>query len=92
MESVTFVITATVAEIRPNGLLVLEAHKVIQNNEEQWECRLSGICRREDISPDNMVMSENIAELRIEKRESGAIRDAYKRGWFTRWFDEFNPF
>ena len=87
-----FNIACYVADIRPNGNLVLEAHRVIRINEESWEVSLSGVYRREDIGPDNVVLSRNIVELKIDKRERGIVRDGYKRGWFLRWFDEFHPF
>ena len=54
--------------------------------------RLTGIIRREDVLPNNTVLSENVAELSIFKRELGHVRDGYKRGWFTYWFDRFSPF
>lgn len=85
-------ITATVVDVRPNGNLVIEAHKTIRNNNEMTEVMLSGIVRPEDITPKNTVLSENIAELRIEKRETGHVRDAYRRGWFLEWLDRYKPF
>jgi flagellar L-ring protein precursor FlgH len=91
-EALAFDITAEVVDIRPNGLLVLEAHDTLQNNEEVWEYSLSGICRPEDIDPGNVILSKHIAQIRVWKREHGQIRDSYRRGWFVRWFDRFNPF
>ena len=91
-ESLKFEIAATVAAILPNGNVVLEAHRTIRNDDEQWMHSLSGVCRREDIGPGNVVLSKDIANLQIEKRELGQIYDSYKRGWLTRWWDQFGPF
>jgi flagellar L-ring protein FlgH len=91
-EALAFDITAEVVDIRPNGLLVLEAHDTFRNNEEVWEYSLSGVCRAEDIDPGNVILSKHISQLHVWKRERGQIRDSYRRGWFTRWFDTLNPF
>jgi flagellar L-ring protein precursor FlgH len=87
-----FNITATVVDIRPNGNLVLEAHNMVRDNNEITEASLTGIVRREDVLPNNTVFSEKIAELSIHKRETGQIRDATKRGWLFRFYDDFKPF
>lgn len=90
-DSMTFTIAAKVVDIRPNGNLVIEARRTIENNSEMWQQSLTGTIRREDVSPDNKVLSEDVAELRIRKRETGQVRDAYRRGWLTRFFDMFQP-
>lgn len=90
-DSLTFTIAAKVVDIRPNGNLVVEARRTIQNNEETWEQCLTGTIRREDVTPDNKVQSEDVAELRIYKRESGRVRDAYRRGWLVRFFEKWQP-
>ena len=92
VESLKFEIAAKVAAILPNGNLVLEAHRQVVNNDEVWMHSLTGVCRREDIGPGNMILSEDIADLEVSKREHGHVRDSYKRGWFTLWLDRFNPF
>ena len=90
-DGMSFKIAATVVDIRPNQTLVLEAHRTVRNNEEVWEQSLTGIVRREDITPQNSVRSERIAELSIYKREVGHIRDAYRRGWLTKFWDSVSP-
>ncbi len=92
LERVTFDITAEVADIRANGTLVLAARKTVRINDESWQYALSGLCRIEDIAPNNVVLSSNIAELDVHKRERGTIRDSYRRGWVMKWYDAFRPF
>jgi flagellar L-ring protein precursor FlgH len=73
--------------------VVLEAHRTLKNNEETWDYSLTGVCRHEDINPNtNTVLSRDIADLAIHKRERGQVREGYRRGWFTRFFDVINPF
>ena len=65
----TFRIAAEVVDIRPNGNLVIEARREIRNNEEVWMQSLTGVVRRQSIGPDRTVRSDEVAELRIDKRE-----------------------
>ena len=91
-ESLKLTVSCTVVDIRPNGLLVLEGHKSIRVNSEQWEVSLGGTVRAEDILPNNTVLSETVASLRLDKREAGNVRDGYRRGWFQKWLDRYQPF
>ena len=90
--TLSFSIEATVVDIRPNGNLVIEAHKQVQDNEDIWDQSLTGLIRPQDVLPNNTVQSENIAELMINKKEVGHVRDAYRRGWLTRLYDRFSIF
>jgi flagellar L-ring protein FlgH len=91
-QALKFNITATVVDIRPNGNLVLEARKRVQDDDEILEASLTGIVRREDIDPRNRVTSDAIAELSVYRRSVGHVRDAYRRGWLHRLYDRFAPF
>ena len=91
-ESMAFNIASTIVDIRPNGTMLLEARKTIRVNDNLWETSLTGLCRAEDITPDNVVLSKDLTDLDIKKQDRGHLRDAYKRGWFKRWFDQIQPF
>ena len=91
-ESLAFNIAATIVDIRPNGNLVLEARKSYRVNDNLWETSLTGICRVQDIGPDNIVLSRDVIDLQIGKEDQGHLRDKYRRGWFTRWLDRLQPF
>ena len=90
--SLTFTIAATIVDIRPNGNLVVEAHRHVKVNEDIWDQSLSGLIRPQDVLPNNTVLSQNIAELMIDKREVGHVRDGYSRGWLSRLYDRFSIF
>jgi len=91
-DSMKFRIACTVVDIRPNGNLVLEGHRSIRNNKEVWEYSLAGEIRPQDVLPNNTILSENVADLRVDKREAGHVRDGYRRGWLLEWLDQYQPF
>lgn len=91
-ESLAFNLAAEVVGIRPNGNIVIEARRTIQNNDDVWDYYLSGECRQQDIGVGNLVLSKDVLNLMVKKTERGAVRDGYRRGWFQKGFDVMNPF
>lgn len=91
-ENITFNIAAQVVDILPNGLIVLEGNTTISLNDNSMEVSLIGTCRSEDIQADNTVLSRNLVNKHIKKREDGHVRDGYARGWLTRLFAKVRPF
>jgi flagellar L-ring protein precursor FlgH len=85
-------VQAEVVDVKPNGTLVLQARKRIVTDEEEQLFVLTGVCRVQDITPDNSVLSTQMFDLDVRKTHSGAVRDATKRGWIPRVVDWINPF
>lgn len=77
-------ITATVLDVKPNGILVLEARKTIQKDDETTTITLTGRCRSEDITTSNTVLSSQLAELAIVSHNDGEVKDAGSKGWIPR--------
>jgi flagellar L-ring protein precursor FlgH len=91
-DSYTQRIGAEVIDVKPNGTLVLQAMKTIQTDEEEQSVILSGVCRAEDITADDTVLSTQLHDLTVRKTHKGAVRDTTKRGWIPRLLDVINPF
>ena len=70
-DKMSFAISCRIVDKRPNGNCVLEGTWSVRDNEENWEYSLSGEIRPEDIKPDNSVVSDTIADLKIITQGSG---------------------
>ena len=75
-----------------NGNLVVEGKRQLTVNEEDQFIIISGIVRPDDISSDNVVSSQYIANARIAYTGKGVINDKMRPGWFTRILDWVWPF
>ena len=91
-EGLKSIVTAKVVDIYPNGNLVLEAKKHVQVNRDNWEYRLTGIIRPEKISRDFTALSEDLADLKITKRQNGKVHHSTKRPWGVVLYDWLSPF
>jgi flagellar L-ring protein precursor FlgH len=91
-DDLTLRIAAEVIDVKPNGQLILEAKKKIQNDEELQDITLTGACRGEDVTADNTVLSTQLLNLNINVQNKGAVRDASSRGWFSWLWDATRAF
>jgi len=85
-------IQATIIDVKPNGNLVLEARQREKHDEEEFVMTVRGVCRSEDVTPDNAILSTQIADLELIEENAGAVRDAARRGWIPRVLDWARPF
>lgn len=83
-DTLTSRIQARIIDIKPNGLLVLEARKYIRSDRESMQLTLTGTCRPEDVSADNALLSTQLYDLYLNKQHAGDVRDAARKGIFTR--------
>ncbi len=77
-------ITAEIIDLKPNGTLVVEARKRIDKGKEVQEMVLSGVCRREDITTNNTILSSQLANLTLISRHEGQVEDVATKGVITR--------
>lgn len=68
-------LTGRVADVLPNGFLVIEAVRTINMNNEQQTVIVHGIVRPADIAPDNSVLSTQVGELEVDLLGKGVISD-----------------
>lgn len=85
-------VTAEIIDVKPNGNLVLEARSRQEYDNEVVGMSLTGLCRRDDVTPDNTVLSTQLADLNLAVDNYGAIRDGTRRGWLHWMFDQAKPF
>ena len=72
-------LTGHVVEVLPNGVLVIEAAREVQMNNERQTVILRGVVRPGDVAPDNSVPSTLISNLEVELRGKGVITDSVRR-------------
>lgn len=79
-------ITVTVAEVLPNGNLVIRGEKLLTLNQGSEVVRISGLVRSADVTPENTVISTQIANARITYGGNGIVADSNRAGWLSRFF------
>ncbi len=81
-----------VADVLPNGNLVIEGVRLVTFSGESQYVVLHGLVRPDDINPDNTVVSTNVADARVEFFSEGSLTDAQKRGWLSKLYEKLRPF
>lgn len=84
--SLTGNITVTVADVLPNGNLVVRGEKWLTLNQGDEYIQISGIVRPIDVRADNTVLSGQVADARITYSGKGMVADSNKMGWLSRFF------
>ena len=77
-------ISAEVIDVKPNGNLVLEARNTVNTDGERRTITLTGIARSDDVTEQNTVLSNQIADLNIDIQNEGELRKATKKGIITK--------
>ncbi len=85
-------ISARVIRVLDNGNLLIEGRRQVTVNAEDQYLIISGIIRPEDITTENTIASQYIADARIVYTGQGVVNDKMRPGWMTRIVDWVWPF
>ncbi len=80
-------VSVLVAQVLPNGNLVVRGEKQIDINRGSETVSIEGIVRPADIAFDNSVRSDRVANARIHYGGRGQVADANAQGWLGRFFN-----
>ena len=89
--SLTGSVSVHVVRVFENGNLEIIGQKKLTLNNGDEYIRVSGIVRPRDISADNVVQSDRIANANIDYIGAGDIARTGKKGWYTRMLETISP-
>ena len=80
-------IAVSIAEVLPNGTLIIRGEKWMKLNQGDEYIRIVGMVRQVDIDSDNSIDSTKIANARITYGGKGMMDDSNNMGWLARFFN-----
>ncbi len=91
-EEIKLQLAAVVTDQLPNGNLVIVGRQEVRVNFEKRVLELAGIIRPEDITIDNTISYEKVAEARISYGGKGQISDVQQPRYGQQVYDVLFPF
>ncbi len=84
-------VAAMVTEVMPNGHLVIQGQREVLINYELQQMTIRGIIRTQDITAENTIPSEKIAEARIAYTGRGMVDEAQETQPAVKFIDKWLP-
>lgn len=91
-EQIDMRVAATIIQVLPNGNFVIQGKQQVSVNFDMRELNISGIIRSQDISSDNTISYDQIAEARVEYGGKGTMSDVQQPRYGTQLIDILMPF
>ncbi len=85
-------ISVTVAEVYPNGTMLVQGQKRVTLNRGDEFVQIKGVVRVADIDANNRIPSTRVADARISYTGKGDVARAARQGWLSRFFQMLSPF
>jgi flagellar L-ring protein precursor FlgH len=90
--SLTGEVSVTVAQVFPNGTMLVQGQKRVTLNRGDEFVQIRGLIRVADIDADNRVASTRVADAQIAYTGKGDVARASRQGWLGRFFSVVSPF
>ena len=91
-EQIQVSVAAVVTQVLPNGNLVISGSQEVRVNYELRQLTVAGIIRPWDISRDNTISYDKVAEARISYGGRGRLTDVQQPSWGQQLYDKVKPF
>lgn len=91
-DQVTFTLAARVVGVEPNGNLIIQGYQQTLVGNEVRYLTVSGVIRSQDITRENTVSYEKIADAQFSYLSEGEATAAMQRGAVPKLIDRVNPF
>ncbi len=91
-EQIQVSVPAVVTRVLPNGNLVIRGSQEVRVNFEMRQLSVAGVVNPTDISRNNTIAYDHVAEARISYGGRGRLSDVQQPPWGQQIYDYINPF
>lgn len=91
-EKIQMKLAATIMQILPNGNLVIQGRQEVRVNFEKRVLEFAGVIRPQDITIDNTISYDKVAEARVSYGGKGQITDVQQPRYGQQVYDVLFPF